>query len=810
MSEDAILSGRLYSNQHAKATNMQDLEWTVSNMVQKPLRVAMISWDVKQETNAELLSATIPQSAIQSRQQSLVMQTMPHRSFTFQRSGWKIKFQLNGTRFHQGRLAAYFVPISKRRYNKRFIHINELFGYPHVIMDASSNAVHEIDLPFVAPQVYSDTFGNPDDMGIGTLFVVVLNRLACADAAANELTLTIWESAINPSFQVPCFTHTYRAEPQGLVELIQKVLRPIGQPIVDVAQWIVALSKPLLGDPNRDKPTVPLPPTTVHNRMIGPLSHGRGLDVSERLCLDPSVNSGHPPEFTGTTDDEMNVALLAAIPCIFRQIEWDAGQPVGTLLTRFVVNPLICQWKDELVDEKENRFDRYVHGFIDTTQRTYHTTMIGYNSVPFLFWRGGLKFTFQFVSTTFHSGRAMVAWFPRRTEEEPTLEQAFSQPNTILDLQERNEFDFAVPYNSAYPALLTGKFHDGSRQPLDDMDLGEIRVYVLNRLVRPNNIPTTISVNLIISALEDYQVMVVRETPLEFLNETGGHVFNWTLFDPCPVVPQGNLAKSEGMRETDTREETSNILQKGKQVTTFDNSWLTNESFMDLKDVMRRYSYIGTTQYKIKGTEVAAYVFPTNLHMAAKFWEHFEITKEVECSAIACYKLDAQVDNRMTRLPLVGWFARIFTFHRGSLRYKIVPRTVTFLPLTIYVVHRPDIQEDAAWHVLSDADFTMTTGFATAMMNTSVNGCVEIEVPYYSQFGALINQSNDQIYQDQGSVFVIVLGPDGAEVALDFFVAIGDDFKMSYVMGPPEVKTSRNKVRVLCEKPDDKGEDTVG
>lgn len=794
MSENAILDGPLYSNIHAKKMAMPDEEWNIADMVTKPLRIASIKW-AAQEKGSVILSVTIPQSAFKATGNAIEMQAIPHKSFTFQRSGWTIKIQINGTRFHLGRLWFFIEPFPKNRKRNRNFNLQQVLQYPGVMIDASSNAIHELDVPFVAPQLFSDTFADPDDMGIATLHCMVINKLDYSEGAATTLNVTVWEAAKNPAFHVPTYIHAYEALPQGVVETIQDFIRPIGQPIADIAKWIVGLAKPLLGDPNRDKPVIPAPPVTVHNRMVGPLSHGRGLDPSERLCLDPSVNTAHPPEFTGTTGDEMSLKLLTTIASILTQFRWSNDSEVGTSVFTATVSPMVCEYTETILDRKNSSEPKaHVQGTIN--KREYKPTMLAYSSVPFCFWNGGIKYTFQFVATQFHSGRLMAAFFPRHHAAAPTIEEAFSQPNIIMDLQERNEFEFVVPYNAAYPALQTGSLKKINAGRSEDFDLGILVVFVLNHLVRPDNIPTAIDVNVLVQGADDFQLMVPR-APLSSYDggETAINI-HWTT-PGYYADPQSNYAKDENMREVKTRERDSNILQKGNEQTSLDNSWMTSENFMDLKDVLRRYQYIGTVSTELEKDVAKSYALPANLHNVARFNYSETFNMEVDCPDMKHYAT-VTTQTELIKMSLLTWYSQVYAFHRGSLRYKIIPRTTSADRLTFYVVHEPEVHTLPGWENLADEDFAEMTGYATKYMNDTVNGCMEIEVPYYTHYGTLINDSPYQKMQDQGTIYIFVVATEDCEIDFDLFVSIGDDFKFSYVIGTPIVSRVFSEAGSFC------------
>jgi len=98
-------------------------------------------------------------------------------------------------------------------------------------------------------------------------------------------------------------------------------------------------------------------------------------------------------------------------------------------------------------------------------------------------WRGSINFNFRAVKTKFHSVRIRV-WFSPGSTTLANIDKN-SVISKIVDLKERNNFSFEVPYIHPYPELNTKK---------GTVSLGIIGVDIINRMVFPSTVSDNIEV----------------------------------------------------------------------------------------------------------------------------------------------------------------------------------------------------------------------------------------------------------------------------------------------------------------------------
>jgi len=123
---------------------------------------------------------------------------------------------------------------------------------------------------------------------------------------------------------------------------------------------------------------------------------------------------------------------------------------------------------------------------------------ISHVSQPFSLWRGLIKFNFRAVKTIFHSVRLRVGWSPT-TAANSVIDRDACYIE-IVDLKDRNQWDFEVPY--VYPLSWLNTKTSGSLPTF----CGVIFVDVENQMVAPDTVADTIEIIVERSAGEGYEL----------------------------------------------------------------------------------------------------------------------------------------------------------------------------------------------------------------------------------------------------------------------------------------------------------------
>jgi len=148
-----------------------------------------------------------------------------------------------------------------------------------------------------------------------------------------------------------------------------------------------------------------------------------------------------------------------------------------------------------------------------------------------------------------------------------------------------------------------------------------------------------------------------------------------------------------------------------------------------------------------------------------------------------------------TRMDYLSWFASIFAFYRGSVRFKIVPTgwideypslNVMLDPTTLYT--NTDI-------VTLATDTTITRGRGAEVILPTIEGAWEIQCPFYCSYPVALTTANatafDVLGARNGFNKTYARFPDSAGSTGTYNVMIyrasGDDFNFGFLLGPPVV-----------------------
>nr|QKN88970.1 MAG: structural polyprotein [Picornavirales sp.]QKN88976.1 MAG: structural polyprotein [Picornavirales sp.]QKN88978.1 MAG: structural polyprotein [Picornavirales sp.] len=745
--DDARLGYSLNTLPPIMEQQMPDEHWMAAKQLSKPVVIRQFQWTEDSTAGAQLNTFDFP--AVIGENDSIHQETL--RMYTFFKFNWVLRFQINGTKFHSGQLIVSWDPFSQAgAANARYRPFNIVYatGLPNVLLNASSNEPVEITIPFVHPRNFLTTNSSRGFDRLGTVRVNVLNPLRAAEGSSSSLSITTWLYADSPSVHVPIYRHDLkipnreRAVPtmdlvSGLLgEGVGGLLNDVGSTFGNVLTGnfggaIKSGGKSLTGIANLlglDYPSRPVIEQS-HINPLGPMSPGKGVDMSYRLGTDPRGGHVPTPAQTGSMKDECDMDVIKKVPMLFRQVEWSDARTVGSVLTYFPVTPNICAIDNGIGQN----------------------TFLSWLSNGFCFFRGALTYKFEWVSTQFHTGRVLIAFIPNYFDGTPTLQQAFSVPNAVVDLQQSSVVNVTVPFTSPTNLKRTDITTTGGT---DDQVVGFVYVYVLNQLVRPSNVADTVEFNIYIHAEDDFEFLVPKANELAPFRTA-----------PASRVPDEVDERAVRTNAVDRMEARSAAQDSSGAVSVAFGSPLISgvdlfgEKFT-LVDYMKRYGQISTrtlkgptVQYELNG--------PTPLRDADG---NIIVTPDVGYL-------------QLTPLTTVtSMFAAWF----GSLRYKLATDINRTISGSLTVTYNP--LDPALFQ-----GYISGSGLPIQRTNVSQNNSLDVELPCYTNYNLLLLQpaSGDTPFIDAGVLAANIKCPDDATYVLDTYQAAGDDFRPFYLISPP-------------------------
>nr|UNZ11801.1 polyprotein [Isses picorna-like virus] len=763
--ESVTEQGYITTQQNSSMTgySMPEEEWHVRNMMAKPIPFYNGEWSTASATGTVLKTWAIPGDVVLGPHYNMLS------TFTFFRGHPKIRIQLNGTKFHSGRMIFAFMPYVDYANNEQVLwDMNNWTSFPHVILDAGISNSGILELPFVHMNTYFNTVKKRDWQSLGILRCGVFNKLSSSDTASQNLGITAWISFDECELHLPCAAHSVMlpkytppktAMAESLIEGVVKSALPLVKDLI--APEMTSIGNVLGGAADQDKPTDPVETTRwVPNAVTG-LSKGDGIDRCDRLCLKAGGYTIPDADIISTTNDDMNILELAKIPTRIMTANWTTTNTTGTRILDLPTQPT-CYAKQTA--------DSTVVPPIDILT----PTLLGYVSRGFKYWRGGLRYKVQVIASQMHTGRLLVCYSPGHDLISTDFTKATYLNTLVIDLQEKHEVEFIVPYIAERPWLVSDygdclNGPEGAKRgdPDNLAQTGWLGIFVLNPLATPGSVATSIEINVLVSAADDFELAF----PTDFAYYQGDGT----------VLPKTKaFAESLTTQETVTTRTEESVMTLGKGIGRLMTAGphTMGEDAMNLKTLLRRYTKAFHNKFSCTG-KCGQITFANTPCLS---------------SVNKCFN---NQDGRQYRTTL-SHYSELFAFWRGSLRYKLVYKVSSLSEatpgLTLRVFHVPGTfnigsptyqalgQDPALWTGAFEAVGTMVAV-------TDLQGSLEFEIPFYTPYSQLKTQITGAEYSAFTSTGTIVVIIDAPKENTNFFMqydlyqSAGDDFSLNYLRG---------------------------
>lgn len=481
-----------------------DPEWKLPEMVKRRVWYDTKAWNTTDTFQTNVWTLECPKDIIVN-----YLQSANFERFTYWTGTMRFIVHANGTRFHQGRLIAFFVPFTKKDQAVAWHGKNMAAAWtvPNVFVDASSSNEAILEVPFYNPNSYVTLNGPYDEYQdyVGTFVVQVLTPLAAATGTSAKIDVSLWvEFGEDSKFRVPMHSGStgvwhppeYVREVARQGNSISNVTSVSNYGTVDGMSIPTEMTGDSIGNGNAvsglpmDKPARTFNPLPVFRKAFQNISNTVGSELVDRLDLNPSNQNMSLPAHFATERDEMDMSVLLHHPTYAETLTWSSDDAPGKALTSRFIGPFSYLFSSGTADQ------------ITLTAGTpLQMTLWEYNCLPFLFWRGGVRIRLDFVATQMHTGRLFLSLnYGAAPGSETGLRDATSQYGQEIELSNENRtFIFDIPQNSRQPWL---KMAHGPYSNITEFQsnffqnhfYGSWSLRVLNQLAVPVNAPSSVSI----------------------------------------------------------------------------------------------------------------------------------------------------------------------------------------------------------------------------------------------------------------------------------------------------------------------------
>lgn len=808
--EDARLGSSLITKSSTFEAQMADDEWMASKQLSKPVVVGQYKWSIN--NSAETIISELQYPTLLKDYDTIQRRTL--QMYSFFRASIVFRILVNGTKFHSGQLIASWDPFSQAstgnyvyRYYNRFY----ATGLPNVLVNASSNEPVEIRIPYVHPRSFITTNTNNSFDVLGKLRLSVLNRLRAASGSSESLSVTIWMYAEEASVHVPIYDHNLLTndEVEEAVPTSLKLPSSFGNMLSGNIPGLSSAVSSVATALGLDYPTDPAPAQS-HINPLGSMSVAKGVDHSFKFSLDP--RNGHVPseDQRGTVKEECDIDVIKKIPMIIQVVEWNDSQTPGTILSYYPVTPNVCGRLRKDVGTPA------IPLYLYRSANTY----LSFLSNMYSFWRGSMRFRFDMVSTQFHTGRIMVAFIPNWFTTTPTLEQASSCPNAIIDLQQSSTCTISIPFVSSTVMKRTQVTNNSND---DDTVIGFVYVFVLNQLVLPSNVSSAIEYNVYLSGGDDFEFLCPRANGLQVYpipqatpppeevemaiptccqgdDKCGSAYFqmleedaDFELAIPTCVLAENKYGdryrrpEDAWMYDSESEDDDEDEVEvavptsgaERMSTRTGDQGTVTDVPISFGSDIIVPVDHFGEKFPLLDLIKRFSQVSRVVINQDAQYFTLSQAPIPYEVGRTTVPTVPAGV----TQLSALFSVCEMFACWFGSLRYKISTK----------VGRTTESQMTVTYNPLDPSNFDgyySGSGNPIQRVNLAQNNAMEIDVPCYTSFNLLllheaqgIGTVSDRIY-DAGSIRATFASlPD--QTVVDVYQAAGDDFRPFYLITPP-------------------------
>jgi hypothetical protein len=774
---------------------------TLSKWLARPVLLGRYLWaDIDSNLTADMI---VPLRDWLSRSSVLAKYT----NYQFLRGNLHLRFQINASPFHYGMKIISFWPFANQSCTGFTGAYPVLTSKPHVYLTAGQNVTQDFIIPFLnprnfynlAPQAYTGTLEQAMGIDIGRLYIQDINPLRQANVATPDtdvyITVFAWMDDARLELPTP-LTPALTPVPQAGPPVQKKESDEYGKgPISTTATAVASIASglqdvPILGPFARatqigasavgaiasifgfSRPAIISDPSFMRPRGVGFLSYTEGGDNTEKLTLDPKNEVFIDPSVTGIggNKDDMHLDTILKRESMLLKFPWVSTDSAGTILTRFPVSPSLSPQGP-------------------APEFTLFPTSLAYGVLPFKWWTGSIVYRIQVIASRYHRGRIRVSYIPTQTNAVPAVDLSNTTWNRIIDIESNTEVTLKIEYNNATPwspvglrlfnmGTGNGPYTVNSNDSQTNVE-GMLIFEVLNDLVGPFA-PTTCEVNVFVRAGDDFKVAFPNFKALKNYR-LGGNVQTVPALGTNPVTTtrfanyQYQMMGVEHTCDAATTIATSNA---DEFVHGFgDNGALPGthfgESIGSLRALFKRYnvywSYLGETG-DLSLLQHIHNLTPNPVDLPSWYSVWF-------------------VGNQVTAaLPwhFLTYFSPTYVARRGGVRYKVVPDARCQRNIVAQGINDifPTAADDDLWTDVS----------AQTIAPTTVNSCVEVEIPYYMGMNYMVPSNFYQnLHWDNFSPDLTGFGLYGARVMEQYgsaiiprstiYLAAAEDYTLHWYIG---------------------------
>lgn len=464
-------------------------DYSYGDILSRMTKVATTEWSQSAAPFSVLASYSMPFDMFRGAVTRVI------KRFQYFRGDVVIRFNVQSSPFHSGKVIASFLPL-RNDGPSRTEHTSSLTNLTlnqHCLLFAGDNSSVELKIPWLHIKSMLEPNNPTGEIPLGTLSLVVVNPLVTGVDNLDPVQISTFVSFENVGLKVLRSNADIVSEMGFLSGLGENINKAISSTI-DVVSSVSSLA-----GLSRDRPNVGQSAEAAIRQGLPYVCNAVGVQQNAVMALYPDEVVNPSQGMVGTTVNETHVDYLYSKFTQYATYAINDQQRFGDVIC--VGNMCPIQKLDGL-------------GFQESTQES----LLGYISSWHTYWTGELEFKFEFVGTRYHKMRFVFCYHYGSESSRLEGDEAMQQFIVMYDYSYDNPtLTVKIPWRLPTSML---KVPPGSDVFNGIHSGGQWSLRVDSPMVAMESVSTELAVNVFIRGGDGFKLLGLYDNCIDYTNLT--------------------------------------------------------------------------------------------------------------------------------------------------------------------------------------------------------------------------------------------------------------------------------------------------
>jgi hypothetical protein len=708
-------------------------------------------------------------------------------NYAWVRGRLHVRFEVTGSPFKTGKIMCSYMPNlagPEEVPRSRTGGLNTIVQSQRmkIFLNVTNGQGGDMILPFFHPYDYLSV-GLPNYDFMGRIDITPLATISSINSFnQEEVTISVYAHLEDVKLVGPTFLSNFAlqssyetgpvSKPASVISNISNRLRdiPVIGPYMRATSKVAGITASVAAMLGYCRPIGLEDDKRVITKTVGNMANANVIDTAYKLSLDAKQERTLDPRTVGLSGkDELAILNVVSIESIIGSFDWTVSDPSDKLLFISYVSPVM-----------------YTTDFNSEPTVSLALTPSCVISQCFKYWRGGMKFRFLANNSALYRGKLKIVYEPANISllTSPALNTNYTY---IMDLVDTDDFTVCINwcnqshYLQCFNANPLTEVWDTTESLIQRPEYmnGIIRVYVMNSLSSPGDVPAFCTCTVLTSMCDD----------ADFAVPSTANLGNFQVFQSQSSYEGDPLSAHEEVGPSGT-----SILGKDKefgddQGDDHQNVVWFGEKIISMRQMMKRYSHVTSESIPFSTSNTL-----TSIYKRVR-WRLFGYR------GVSPQGNGLDVDGPRFNLvswTFTHWMTLCFAGRRGGLRYKYImtgpsqPGNMFISASNCLVTRRVG---DESYTVFKNGPSSNAATFmrvfdnsAQGMAVSNNNNVLEVEYPDYSNTRYLSASRLYPLANDDENIEYHVLVPNQSNdfsTIIHSFMCASEDYSLFYWLGMP-------------------------